>query len=92
MKKSAKNMKMKMNKMYAAVYTCIDHEDPEDSIVEVIGVYSSKKTAEAMLEKHKQDFLDSTPWADEEDPEYCLLNDDTDHTYSWHVDPVKVEA
>ena len=46
--------KLKMKKMFAAVQTIADREDPEDSIFEVIGVYSSKKTAQAELEKAKQ--------------------------------------
>ena len=79
-----------MKKMFAAVQTIVDREDPEDSIFEVIGVYSSKKIAQAELEKAKQKFLEDIPCADDEDPEDTLL-DDYDRTYDWNVTPVNVE-
>ena len=82
--------KLKMKKMFAAVQTIVDREDPEDSIFEVIGVYSSKKIAQAELEKAKQKFLEDIPCADDEDPEDTLL-DDYDRTYDWNVTPVNME-
>ena len=88
MKKTAKKLKMK--KMFAAVLTIVDREDPEDSIFEMIGIYSSKKTAQFELEKARQKFLKGIPCADNEDPEDRLL-DDCDRTYDWNVTPVKVE-
>lgn len=83
--------KLKMKKMFAAVQTIADREDPEDSSFEIIGVYSSKKTAQAELEKAKQKFLKDIPCADDENPEDKLL-DDCDRTYDWNVTPVKVEV
>ena len=82
--------KLKMKKMFAAVQTIVDREDPEDSIFEVIGVYGSKKTAQVELEKAKRKFLKDIPCADDEDPEDKLL-DDCDRTYDWNVTSVKVE-
>ena len=88
--KKATAKKLKMKKMFAAVQTIVDREDPEDSIFEVIGVYSSKKTAQVELEKAKQKFLRDIPCADDEDPEDKLL-DDYDRTYAWNVTPINVE-
>ena len=91
MKKTMASNKLKMKKMFAAVQTVVDREDPEDSVFDVIGVYSSKKTAEEVLAKAKQKFLNDIPCGDDEDPEDMLLNDD-DRTYDWYVTPVKVEV
>lgn len=89
MKKTAAK-KLKMKKMFAAVQTIVDREDPEDSSFEVIGVYSSKKIAQTELEKAKQKFLKDILCADDEDPEDKLL-DDCERTYDWNVTPIKVE-
>ena len=88
MKKTVKKLKMK--KMFAVVQMIIDCEDPEDSIFEMIGIYGSKKTAQAELEKARQKFLKGIPCTGNEDPEDRLL-DDCDRTYDWNVTPVKVE-
>ena len=88
MKNTAKKLKTK--KMFAAMQTVIDREDMEDSDVTVIGVYASKKTANAELEKAKTKFLSNIPCEDDRDPEEVLL-DDEDRTYNWYVTPVKVE-
>lgn len=80
-----------MKKMFAAVQTIVDREDPENSTFEIIGVYASKKTAESELAKAKQKFLDDIPSEDDIDPEDMLL-DDYDRTYSWYVTQVNVEV
>ena len=90
MKKTTTSNKLKMKKMFAAVQTIVDREDPEDSTFEIIGVYASKKNAETALAKAKQKFLNDISCEDDEDPEDMLLNDD-DRTYDWYVTPVKVE-
>jgi hypothetical protein len=91
MKKNNISNKPKMKKMFAAVQTMVDREDPENSIFEIIGVYTSKKTAEKILAKFKQTFLNVIPCRDDEDPEDVLLNN-IDRTYDWYVTPVKVEV
>lgn len=91
MKKNTINNKQKMKKMFAAVQTMFDREDPEDSIFEIIGIYASKKTAEKTLAKFKQTILDAVPCGDDEDPEDVLLNND-DRIYNWYVTSVMVEV
>jgi hypothetical protein len=91
MKKNNISNKPKMKKMFAAVQTMVDHEDPENSIFEIIGVYTSKKTAEKILAKFKQTFLNVIPCGDDEDPEDVLLNN-IDRTYDWYVTSVRVEV
>jgi hypothetical protein len=91
MKKNTISNKPKMKKMFAAVQTIVDREDPEDSTFETIGVYSSKKTAEIALAKAKQTFLDDIPSEDDRDPEDMLL-DDVDRMYNWYVTSVNVEV
>lgn len=88
MKNTAKKLKTK--KMFAAMQTVIDREDMEDSEVTIIGVYASKKTANAELKKAKMEFLSNVPCEDDKDPEEVLWNDE-DRTYNWYVTPVKVE-
>lgn len=82
---------LKMKKMFAAVHTIADREDPEDSTFDLIGVYTSEKTAKMALAKAKQEFLDDIPHGDDEDPEDTLLNDD-DRIYNWYVTQVNVEV
>lgn len=89
MKNTAKKLKTK--KMFAAIQTIIDREDPEDSDVTIIGVYVSEKTADVELKKAKMEFLSSIPCEDGKDPEDVLW-DDLDRMYGWHVAPVKVEV
>lgn len=91
MNKNIIGNKPKMKKMFAAVQTMVDHEDPEDSIFEIIGVYASKKAANRNLEKFKRAILDTVPCRDDEDPEDVLLNDN-DRTYNWYVTSVMVEV
>jgi hypothetical protein len=91
MKKTTTSNKLKMKKMFAAVQTIVDREDPEDSTFEIIGVYASKKTAETALAKAKQKFLNDVPCDDDQDPEDMLL-DDEDRTYDWYVTQVNVEV
>ena len=91
MKKNTISNKPKMKKMFAAVQTIVDREDPEDSTFEIIGVYASKKTAETALAKAKQAFLDDIPCEDDRDPEDTLL-DDEDRTYNWYVTQVNGEV
>jgi hypothetical protein len=91
MKKNNISNKPKMKKMFAAVQTMVDREDPENSIFEIIGVYTSKKTAEKILAKFKQTFLNVIPCGDDEDPEDVLLNN-IDRTYDWYVTSVRVEV
>jgi hypothetical protein len=82
--------KPKMKTMYAAVQAIYDREDLEDSTVEIIGVYSSRKIAGAELEKAKLKFLaeiDDDPGLAEEN-----IEDDYDRSYNWFVQKVKVEA
>jgi hypothetical protein len=80
-----------MKKMFAAVQTIVNREDPEDSMFEIIGVYASKKTAETELAKAKREFLDDIPSEDDRDPE-DMLDDDIDRMYNWYVTPVMVEV
>ena len=89
MKNTAKKLKTK--KMFAAIQTIIDREDPGDSDVTIIGVYASKKTADVELKKAKMEFLSNIPCEDGKDPEDVLW-DDLDRMYDWHVASVKVEV
>ena len=91
MKKTTTSNKLKMKKMFAAVQTIVDREDPEDSTFEIIGVYASKKNAEMALAKAKQEFLDNIPPEDDRDPE-DMLSDDIDRMYDWYVTHVNVEG
>lgn len=90
MTKKNATKKPKMKKMFAAMQTIVDREDPEDSSFDVIGVYSSEKIAQAALKKAKQEFLNDIPCADDKDPEE-MLEDDYDRMYDWNVISVNVE-
>ena len=76
--------------MYAAVRAVYDREDLEDSEVEIIGVYASRKTAGAELKKARLRFLGEI----DDDPERAEENieDDCDRSYNWFVRKVKVET
>lgn len=82
--------KLKTTKMYAAMFTCYDREDIEDSYVEIIGVYNDKKTAKKYLDEHKKKRLAEVV----DDPEEAeqMLGDDEDRIYDWSVKLVKVEV
>lgn len=76
-------------RMFAAVQIVCDREDLEDSEIEIIGVYPTKKRAEEALGKAKARFLKGVD-ADPEDAER-MLEDDCDRMYDWRVDRVSVE-
>lgn len=93
-----KAAKPKMKTMYAAVQAVYDGEDPEYSEVKIIGIYRSRKTAEAELDKTQLKFYKNVLDGEDFDPDEveaeaeAMLEDDRDRSYNWFVQKVKVET
>ena len=89
--KNAKKTKMKT--MYAAVQAIHDRKDLEDSSVEIVGVYATKKAAQAAANESRLKFLKDIVDPDEDiEAAEAVLEEDCDRTYDWFVKKVKVEA
>ena len=82
--------KTKTKTMYAVVQLIANREDLEDSTVEIIKVFKTKKAADKGLVKARDEFLLNV--SDDIDEAYIMIDDDCDRLYKWSVKQVKVEV